>query len=194
VTGGEGTVDGTRASTHQIIGVGTAAVAAAATDTAVTSALVLVTGAWLGSLLPDADRAGSRVYRPTRFERRVWPARILGVVARLPLRALSVLRHRGITHSVAAAALAAAGCGLLASRVAPGAALAAGLGVAIGYGAHVAADACTPSGVPLLAPLSRRRWWLLPSAARIPTGGAREVVIAVVLGVASVIATGLLAG
>ena len=86
----------------------------------------LVAGAWLGSLLPDADRAGSQVYRPTRFERRVWPARIVGGVARLPLRALSVLRHRGITHSLAAAAIAAAVSGLVVSRIAPTAALAVG--------------------------------------------------------------------
>jgi len=155
---------------------------------------VLVAGAWLGSLLPDADRAGTRVYRPTRLERRLWPARVLGWLARLPLRALTVLQHRGVTHSVAACAVAALACGLLVSFLAPEAAFAAGAGVAIGYAAHVAADACTPSGVALFAPLSRGRWWLLPKPARIPTGSAREFGVAVLLTAAAVASTILLAG
>ena len=155
---------------------------------------MLVAGAWLGSLLPDADRAGTRVYRPTRIERRLWPARVLGWLARLPLRALTVLRHRGVTHSVAACAVAALACGLLVSLLAPEVAFAAGAGVAIGYAAHVAADACTPSGVALLAPLSRGRWWLLPKPARIPTGSAREFGVAVLLTAAAVASTILLAG
>ena len=145
-------------------------------------------------MLPDADRAGSRVYRPTRIERRLWPARVLGWLARLPLRALVVLRHRGLTHSLVATAGAAVACGLLASLVAPPAAITVGAGVAIGYLAHVAADACTPSGVALFAPVSGRRRWLLPSPARIPTGSAREQMVAVLLAVASVTATVLLAG
>ncbi len=168
--------------------------AAAGTDSTITNALVLVAGAWLGSLLPDADRAGSRVYRPTRFERRVWPARILGWIARLPLRALSVLGHRGLTHSLAAAAVAAVVCWALAARIVPATALAVGAGIAIGYGAHVAADACTPSGVPLFAPLSGRRWWLLPRPGRIPTGSARELAVAALFAIASVTMTAVLAG
>jgi hypothetical protein len=51
---------------------------------------------------------------------------------------------------------------------------AAAAGVAIGYGVHLAADPCTPSGVPLWAPFSGRRHWLLPARARINTGSARE--------------------
>ena len=154
---------------------------------------MLVAGACVGSLLPDADRAGSRVYRPTRFERRVWPARVLGWCARLPLRALVVIKHRGITHSLAACAAAAVGCWLLVSLVVPGAASTVGAGVAIGYLAHVAADACTPSGVALFAPVSSRRRWLLPSAVRIPTGSARELLVAVTIAAATVAATVALA-
>ena len=77
-------------------------------------------------------------------------------------------------------------CGLLAKDL--------GAGVAIGYLAHIAADACTPSGVALFAPLSRRRRWLVPSPARIPTGSAREVVVAALMTVTAVAATVLLAG
>jgi inner membrane protein len=193
-TAGGPTVNGTRASTHQILGVGLAAVTAAALDAGTTSAAVLVAGAWAGSLLPDADRAGTRVHRPTRLERRVWPARVLGWIARLPLRALVVLKHRGFTHSLVAAAVAATICGLLASLVAPELATTVGGGVAIGYLAHVAADACTPAGVALLAPLSNRRRWLMPSPARIPTGSVRERVLAVAIAAAAVATTALLAG
>ena len=184
----------TRATTHQIAGVGLAAVTAAALDATTTAAVALVAGAWLGSLLPDADRAGSRIYRSRRLERRLWPVRALGWVARLPLRLLLVLKHRGITHSLAACAVAAIVCAFLASLVVPSAAVEVGAGVAIGYLAHIAADACTPSGVALLAPLSRRRRWLAPSRARIPTGSAREFVVAAVLTITTVAATLLLAG
>ena len=61
--------------------------------------------------------------------------------------------------------------------------------MAIGYLAHVAADACTPSGVALFAPLSSRRRWLLPSPVRIPTGSARELLVAVTIAAATVAAT-----
>jgi membrane-bound metal-dependent hydrolase YbcI (DUF457 family) len=54
-------------------------------------------------------------------------------------------------------------------------------GVAIGSVAHVAGDACTPGGVPLHWPLSRRRRWLLPAPARIPTGSLREYAATAVL-------------
>ena len=89
---------------------------------------------------------------------------------------------------------AAIGCGLLASLVVPAAAVDVGAGVAIGYLAHIAADACTPSGVALFAPLSRRRWWLAPAWARIPTGSAREFALASLVAVTTVAATVLLAG
>jgi inner membrane protein len=99
---------------------------------------------------------------------------------------LLVLRHRGVTHSLAACAVAALVAGLLAPPL--------GAGVAIGYLAHIAADACTPSGVAVFAPLSRRRRHLVPSFARIPTGSAREFVVATLMTVATVAATVLLAG
>jgi inner membrane protein len=125
-------------------------------------------------MLPDADRAGARLYRRTRVERRHVAARALGALARLPLRVLMLLPHRGPTHSLLGCALAAALAGLLVSLVAPGLAAVAAAGVAAGSIAHIAGDACTPGGVPLHWPLSRRRRWLLPAGARIPTGSARE--------------------
>jgi hypothetical protein len=87
----------------------------------------------------------------------------------------------------AAAALAA----LVASPAGAGVALVVAGGVAIGYVAHVAADACTPAGVALWAPLSRRHLWLLPPGARIRTESWREVAVAAAA--AAALATALLA-
>jgi membrane-bound metal-dependent hydrolase YbcI (DUF457 family) len=151
-----------------------AAVAAAATAAPTGTAAALVGAAWLGSLLPDADRAGARLYRRTRIERRHLPARAVGAVARLPLRLLVLLPHRGPTHSLFGCAVAAALTGLLVSMLVPELAVAAAAGIALGSLAHVAGDACTPAGVPLHWPVSRRRRWLLPAPARVPTGSLRE--------------------
>jgi membrane-bound metal-dependent hydrolase YbcI (DUF457 family) len=117
----------------------------------------------------------------------------MGWIARLPLRVLTVFGHRGVTHSLAACAAASLACGLLASFAIPVAAVAVGAGVGLGYLAHIAADACTPGGVALWAPFSHRRRWLLPSRARIPTGSAREFVLATLLTVTAA-ATVLLIG
>ena len=111
----------------------------------------------------------------------MWPLRVLGWFARIPLRLLMLLGHRGITHSLVACAVVAFAASLLSREFAAG--------LAIGYLAHVAADACTPGGVPLLAPLTRRRWWLLPRRIRIPTGSWRELAVATVLTVAAVAGT-----
>jgi membrane-bound metal-dependent hydrolase YbcI (DUF457 family) len=171
-----------RAVTHQIAGVGLAAVSVAAADARGASAAVLIAGAWIGSLLPDAALAGARVYRRTRFERRAPLLWIVGLLLRLPVRLLTLLPHRGFTHSALACALAALLSALATRLVDPDLALAATAGVAIGYGSHVAADACTPSGVPLWAPFSPRRRWMLPAPVRIRTGSPREYLSLVLLG------------
>jgi hypothetical protein len=64
---------------HQIAGAGLAAVSAAALDTSASAAAIVVGAAWLGALLPDADRAGARLYRRTPIERRLPLARPLGL-------------------------------------------------------------------------------------------------------------------
>src|SRR4051794_29312706 len=121
--------------THQICGVGAAAVCAAAADVPATTAAALVGAAWLGSMLPDADKAGSHVYQPSRLERRHLPLRVLGAVARLPLRLFALLPHRRITHSLFACALVGLALGLVTSWFAPGLAHAAGVGAGLGYAA-----------------------------------------------------------
>ena len=183
-----------RGTTHLLTGVGIAAVAAAATDASTTTAVVLLGGAWVGSLLPDADKTGTKIYRRTRVERRRLLARGIGTLARLPLRLLLLLGHRGLTHSLCAAALAAVLAGGLVTLVSPPVARVAAAGVAVGYLAHIAADACTPGGVALFAPLSRRRRWLLPKPARIPTGSLREYATAAALTATLVVTTVLLSG
>jgi membrane-bound metal-dependent hydrolase YbcI (DUF457 family) len=145
-------------------------------------------------MLPDADRAGARLYRRTRLERRHRLPRAVGALARLPLRVLALLPHRGPTHSLVGCALPAALTALLVSLVAPALAVVAAAGVAVGAVAHVAGDACTPGGVPLHWPLSRRRRWLLPAPVRIPTGSLREYALAVLLTAACIAALMALRG
>jgi membrane-bound metal-dependent hydrolase YbcI (DUF457 family) len=166
---------------HQIVGVGSAAVAGAAVDSSTATAAVLVGAAWLGSMLPDADRAGTRIYHRTRLERRMLLVAALGWLVRLPLRLLTLLPHRGVTHSVFACATVAVLSGLLVAAADPALAGAAGAGMAIGYGTHIAGDACTPSGVAAWAPISRRRHWLLAPGLRIPTGSLREYTLTALL-------------
>jgi membrane-bound metal-dependent hydrolase YbcI (DUF457 family) len=180
--------------THQITGVGLAAVSGAALDVPGSTAVVLLGASWLGSMLPDADLAGAKVYRRTRVERRVLLARGFGSLARLPLRLLILLPHRGMTHSLFGCALATVLAGVLVALAAPAFAVAAGAGVAIGYAAHIAADACTPSGVAVWAPVSRRRLWLLPTPARIPTGSLREYAVAALLAALTLLALVQLTG
>jgi inner membrane protein len=179
---------------HQITGVGLAAVSAAALDASAPRTAVLVGAAWLGSLLPDADRAGARLYRRRPLERRVLLLRPIGTLARLPLRLLVLLPHRGPTHSVFGCAVAATLVAGLTALAAPQFARVVAAGLTIGYVAHIAGDACTPGGVRLWSPLSRRRHWLLPEPIRVPTGSAREYAFTASLTVALIAATIALAG
>jgi membrane-bound metal-dependent hydrolase YbcI (DUF457 family) len=179
---------------HQIAGVGLAAVSGAAVEVSTSTAAVLVGAAWLGSMLPDADRAGTRIYHRTRLERRVPVVAAFGWLARLPLRLLVLLPHRGVTHSVFACAAVAVLSALLVAVADPALAGAAGAGMAIGYGTHIAGDACTPSGVAAWAPVSRRRHWLLPRRLRVPTGSLREYAFTGLLTVGLIAATFALTG
>jgi inner membrane protein len=124
----------------------------------------------------------------------VAPVAALGRLARLPLRLLILLGHRGLTHSLVAVAGVTAAAVAHASLVAPGWADEVALGGGLGVLSHVLTDACTPSGVPLLAPLSSRRHHLLPRPARIPTGSLRELAVAAALMAGTVAATLVLTG
>ena len=149
----------------------------------------LAAAAVLGSRLPDVDQLGARVHRRTRLERRTRLAGAAGALLRFPLMMFAVVvSHRTVTHSALACAAAAALAALVASPAGTAVALVVAGGVAIGYTAHVAADACTPAGVTLWAPLSRRRVWLLPPRARIRTGSWREAAFAAVAAAALALA------
>lgn len=91
-------------------------------------------------------------------------------------------KHRGATHWPESGLVVAAVCGLLAAQWTTFGLLVS-LGVLVGYMSHLAADACTVSGIPL-GPVFRRlfrrrtrnggwlmrqRVWLLPRSLRINT-------------------------
>lgn len=182
---GPSTVPWVRNATHELIGVTCALGASRALDLDTVETVLAAGAAAVGSWLPDADRLGTRVHRRSRLERRSLIARALGMVLRAPLVAFAlVARHRGITHSLVACVLVGAGAvGLGLLLPAPGWAL--GGGLALGYLAHVLADACTPSGVALWAPFDQRRVWLVAAPARIRTGSVREALLAAVSAVAA---------
>ena len=138
---------------HVLIGAG-AWVVAARMGGMVTGDVLAIGAAVTGSLLPDIDHPSS------------WLGRRLSPVSR-PLSLL--LGHRGLSHSL----LAVIGGLMLAQAVHP-VAVAGRLvePLVVGYLSHLAADALTPAGVPLLWPLKRR--FGLPLCA---TGGPMEMMV-----------------
>jgi membrane-bound metal-dependent hydrolase YbcI (DUF457 family) len=180
-----------RNTTHQLVGVTCALGASRALGLEALDTVAAGAAAVCGSWLPDADRLGTRVHRRSRLERRTLLAAAVGLVARLPLVAFAlVARHRGVSHSLVACALVGAAAAALGLALPPPAPALAG-GLALGYGAHVLADDCTPAGVALLAPFARRRVWLVPARARLRTGSAREGLLAAAFaGLALILALG----
>ncbi|MCP9491806.1 MAG: metal-dependent hydrolase [Solirubrobacteraceae bacterium MAG38_C4-C5] len=171
-----------RNATHELVGVTCALGAGRVLGLEAVETAALGATALLGSWLPDADRRGTRVHRRSRLERRSLLAGALGRVARLPLVAFSVVaRHRGITHSLFACALLGTGAVALGMALPAPAILLTG-GLVVGYCAHVLADGCTPHGVQLWAPFSRRRVRLVPRRARIRTGSLSEGLLAAASG------------
>lgn len=169
-----------RNGTHVLVGVTAALGGAQALGSDLATAAAMSVGAALGSPLPDADQLGSRVHRRTRMERRNVLIGAAGLALRIPLVAFALLaRHRGVSHSLlACAALTIAAAGVIVALPTPAPVLAGGL--VLGYAAHVLADGCTPHGVELWAPLSRRRVHFVPHGAHIPTGSVRERLLAVI--------------
>jgi len=105
----------------------------------VTLAIVFGAGA-VGALLPDIDSDESEIRQMTRT------SRSSGVGGRLV--SLLMPSHRGVTHSLLALALLAAAVSVSGQ---------AWLWPAVtGYASHLAADALTRQGVPLLWPLGWR--------------------------------------
>lgn len=113
--------------------------------------------ATVASLLPDIDHPKSAFGRVVPF-------------ISLPLAA--VFGHRGITHSL----LAAAAVGLVGLAYADESALATA--IVIGYLSHLLADGLSNSGVPLMWPSKRK--FALPL---VKTGGFLEYLLMVSLGI-----------
>lgn len=131
----------------------------------------------VGSLLPDVDSDESTLRQATGT------ARSQGVVGRLMSLIVRLLGgHRGaLTHSLFAWVVVAGVAGVYFRGNMPWVAF------SLGYLSHLAADALTVEGVPLLWPLVQRRIRLLPALLAIRTGGAREYVLMVAIGVAVVL-------
>ena len=112
----------------------------------------------VAAMLPDIDHPHSAIRRKTG---------VLGTLAAF------WMKHRGITHSIAALAVVW-GVMLFIGQPLIGAA------VVGGYASHLLLDGCTPAGVPLFWPASRRVH-LLPSVVRIRTGSFAEQGVALLL-------------
>jgi membrane-bound metal-dependent hydrolase YbcI (DUF457 family) len=180
-TGGAASFASVRNPTHELIGVTLAVAAGQALKAGPLETGGLAATALIASRLPDIDLLGARIHRRSRLERRNLLARAGGALLRLPLVVFAALvSHRTITHSALACAAVPGLAALLAYPAGAAAALVVGGGSAIGYAGHVAADGCTPGGIRLWAPFSRRRVWLLPPRARIRTGSLGEAALAVV--------------
>jgi membrane-bound metal-dependent hydrolase YbcI (DUF457 family) len=186
---GRNTFVSMRNVTHELIGVTVALGAAEAAELGPVETTVAAGAAVVGAWLPDADQLGSRIHRRSRLERRNLVVGAAGVLLRLPLLVFGALAtHRAITHSVLASVVVAGGAGFLLALLGVPAVVVLAGGLGVGYAGHVFADACTPAGVRLWWPLSRRRVWLLPARHRIATGSARELLLAAcVLAVAAVL-------
>jgi len=125
---------------------------------------IVIAVAALGSLLPDLDAAESKIKHLQ-----------IGGVKPFLLPSQLIHRqtgHRSLLHSLMALVYVALFGIVIAACLGPMAALALWLG----YAAHLATDACTRAGIPLLYP-RMKRFYLLPKSLRIVTGSLAEDVV-----------------
>ena len=148
--------------THALIGVSSLWLLAFVPSVLTTDNLApLVASAALGALLPDLDAQSSMVKHLSIA--RIQPFAPVAVILSRDLG------HRGATHSLL-------GLGVFALLMLP-------LGflyqwplwaaLILGYASHLAADACTKSGIPFLHP-NRKKYHLLPRGWRFTTGSLAE--------------------
>jgi membrane-bound metal-dependent hydrolase YbcI (DUF457 family) len=158
--------------THLLIGTAAALPVADHITTGPALAAVLA-GAAVGSLLPDADHIDARIHKLTRFERRHPPLSLVGYVARLPLKLVALLPHRGpVTHGAFLAPTWVLDLVGYSTATCPPLAVVAVAGAATGYLAHLLADGATMHGLPGY-PFTRRVW-TVPRALRVVTGSRGE--------------------
>ncbi len=120
--------------------------------------------ACLGSLLPDIDAVDSKIKNLGAFG--ITP---FAPVAQLVNRSFG---HRGLMHSP----ITLVPIAILAVVLSYWIGVVPGISLLLGYGSHLAMDAMTRSGIPLL-PISHRRLHLLPVRLRIVTGSMQEDVL-----------------
>jgi inner membrane protein len=121
----------------------------------------VVAAAVLGALLPDLDAAESKIKH----------VQIAGIK---PFAPLSIALHRGLGHRGLLHSLA--GLGFVAAVSIPPTqwwGWQPSVALLLGYASHLAADALTRSGIPLLYP-RKKRHHLLPRRWRITTGSQAE--------------------
>lgn len=135
---------------------------------------VLAACAALGALMPDLDASESKIKH-------------LGLYGIKPFYLPSFVAyrqfgHRGLLHSLVglgafALTLSPLMCALEWQRI---------LTLILGYASHLAADACTVTGIPLLYP-KKRRCFLLPQRLRVVTGSDIEEIFFALFGCLSLI-------
>ncbi len=152
--------------THLAIGLTLAALAGGSTPAQFAAVAV-------GSLLPDIDNAGA-ISRPLanllpRIIPRMGIVKTIDEATELTGKLIKkVFGHRGLTHWPILAGIA----WLLTQRITP-----LGLWLALGWLAHIYADAVTIKGAPLAAPFSLEKLRLLPKLIAFRTGGFMEDVL-----------------
>jgi membrane-bound metal-dependent hydrolase YbcI (DUF457 family) len=144
-------------TTHVGIGLSAALAYNLANPMTPEAGLVIYGCAVIGSLLPDIDKSNT-------------PARkLLGLPGHL---LLFWIPHRGPTHSLAALVIV----GLIVAQIDP----IAGMVMAFAYGTHLASDAVTCTGIPLLWPY-KYTLHLLPNRLRLRVNGPVERLLQFVL-------------
>lgn len=127
----------------------------------------IVMGSTVGSLIPDIDHPSSLISRkipPVAFLYRIVAA-IDKLVAKL-LHSSYSMGHRGITHSMIPVTTLLALLCFFGNQLQIFYLL---FGLLIGCYSHIAFDMLNPSGVPILLPISKKRFRLIPKKIAIPT-------------------------
>ena len=174
--------------THKRIGAATATVVATVALPTTLLAVLLVPAAYLTSTLPDRLERWVPCFMPWRWRPRL-RFHIIPVTVHV-----RPLRHRRVTHYPETVVPAMILLAALAATLGPAAGLLTA-GAAIGITMHLAADACTLTGIPSLTAVLRgqpdRRLHLLPDGHRFRTGSRNEHRARILLTIAT---AGMVAG
>ncbi len=135
---------------------------------------VLAAIAAYGALLPDLDAAESKIKSIS----------VSGIRPFAPISSLiyNSWGHRGPLHSW----LGLGFTGIVALAVSFWWGWEASMAIFLGYVSHLAADACTKTGIPFFYP-NMRRYFLLPPRLRITTGSGAEEILFPFLAIAALL-------